>query len=68
MGSSTFVGLAALVWLPFRRMESTEPKPSFNRRGDRRAEERAEDGLFIMRPAFWGVLVFEATAHAGRSR
>lgn len=31
MRSGTFVGLAALVWLLFRRMESIETKPSFVR-------------------------------------
>lgn len=52
IGSGKFVGLAALVWLSLRRMDGIEAKRAFDRRGERRAEDGAEDGLFIMRPAF----------------
>lgn len=68
VGSGTFVGLAALFWFSLRRVDCIEPKRLFDRHGEGRSGERAEDGLFIMRPAFWAVLVFGVSVHAGRSQ
>ena len=68
IGSGKFVGLAALVWLSLRRMDGIEAKRAFDRRGERRAGKRAEDGRFIMRPAFWVVLGFGVSVRAGTSQ
>lgn len=65
---SPFFGRASVLWLPSLRIDGTEPKLAFDRRGERRAEERAEDGPFIMRPAFLAVPGFGGSARAGRSR
>ncbi len=66
MGSGTFVGLAALVWLSFRRVDGIEAIPPFDRCGERRALERTEDGLFIMRPASSVALGFAVSVRAGK--
>lgn len=63
-----FFGLAASVWILSLRLDGVEQKRPFDRRGDRRAGERAVDGHFIMLPAFWVVLGFGVSGHAGKSR
>ena len=65
---SLSVDLLALFWRLLRCVYGVEPKPSCDRRGERRVGEQAEDGRIIMRPAFLVALGFGVSGRAGRSR
>jgi len=60
-----FAGFALSLAMVSFIENGVEPKPISDRHLERRIAEQAEDGLFIMRPAFLVALGFGASARAG---
>ena len=67
VGPGPFFGLSAVARLPSRRIDGIEPKFAFDRHVACRTLGCAEDGRFIMLPAFLAALGFGVSVRAGRS-